>query len=278
MNFEPLAWDGWGLLEGPRCDAEGRVYFSDVLGGGVRRWLPDGDVEDVVPKRRGVGGIALHADGGVVLSGRDLVHVAEDGDTRVLLGSHPGVEGFNDFITTEDGSVLVGAMRFRPFAGDSPVAGEVWRVPADGSEPEPLFGPVDWPNGMGLAPDGRAVLISDYARSEVLVWEVGIETPPTCWAAMPEGAQCDGLAVDAEGGVWVALGSAGSVGHFDPGGELVATFDVPSSFVSSLAFGGADLCDLYVTTADNTASPKRGGTLWRGRSEVPGLPVALARV
>ena len=46
---------GYSLLEGPTVDAEGGVYFSDVIKGGVYRWSPDG-VEQVVPKRRGVGG------------------------------------------------------------------------------------------------------------------------------------------------------------------------------------------------------------------------------
>jgi sugar lactone lactonase YvrE len=282
MNFEALAWDGWGLLEGPRCDPQGRVYFSDVLGGGVRRWTPggsggSGSVEDVVPKRRGVGGIALHADGGVVVSGRDLAHVGSDGETRVLLTPHPGVMGFNDFIPADDGSVLVGAMRFRPFAGEPPVAGEVWRVPADGTEPEELFGPVGWPNGMGLSPDGETVYIADYSAHEILAWRAGESMTPVSWAAMPDGADCDGLAVDAEGGVWVALGAAGAIGRFDPDGGFAERFEVPSSFVSSVAFGGSDMRDLYVTTADNTAHPKRGGTLWRGRAEVPGRPVAVVR-
>jgi sugar lactone lactonase YvrE len=277
LVFEAIAWGGWGLLEGPRADAEGRVYFSDVLGGGVRRWSPDGQVEEVVPKRRGVGGIALHADGGVVVSGRDLAHVAPDGDTRVLLGTHPGVAGFNDFIPADDGSVLAGAMRFRPFTGEDPVPGEVWRVPADGSEPEPLFGPVGWPNGMGLSPDGATIYISDYSAREVLAWEEGLDVPRT-FAAMPEGADCDGLAVDVEGGVWVALGAGGGVGRFSRAGELVARHDVPSSFVSSLSFGGAGGRDLFVTTADNTANPSRGGTLWRGRADVAGRPVAAVRV
>ena len=60
---------GYGLIEGPRMDAGGNVYFSDVTNGGVYCRRTDGSVDTVVPRRRGVGGIALHADGGLVLSG-----------------------------------------------------------------------------------------------------------------------------------------------------------------------------------------------------------------
>src|SRR6185295_15274926 len=54
-RVETLAY-GYGLVEGPRPAPDGSVYFSDVLGGGVHRWTPDGRVELVVPKRRGIGG------------------------------------------------------------------------------------------------------------------------------------------------------------------------------------------------------------------------------
>ena len=58
MKFETLAY-GYGLIEGPRADGAGNLYFSDVTNGGVFRRRPDGTIDTVVPKRRGVGGIAL---------------------------------------------------------------------------------------------------------------------------------------------------------------------------------------------------------------------------
>jgi len=63
---------GYGLVEGPRFDAQGGLYFSDVHGGGVNYLAPDGTLSVAVPKRRGVGGIAIHAAGGLVLSGRNI--------------------------------------------------------------------------------------------------------------------------------------------------------------------------------------------------------------
>src|SRR5262249_61612664 len=78
---ETLA-SGYGLVEGPTVDGDGNLYFSDVLGGGVYRRGPDGDITTVVPKRRGVGGIVLHAGGGGGVSGRDIVHVRGGPDRR----------------------------------------------------------------------------------------------------------------------------------------------------------------------------------------------------
>jgi len=61
MQIETLCW-GYGLVEGPRLDAQQNLYFSDVIDGGVYRRAPDGTIDTIVPKRRGVGGIAIHAD------------------------------------------------------------------------------------------------------------------------------------------------------------------------------------------------------------------------
>ena len=83
------------------------------------------------------------------------------------------------------------------------------------------------------------------------------------FCASPRGA-ADGLAVDVEGGVWIALGDGGGIARFDAGGALDTIVDVPAGFVSSLAFSGTDV---LVTTI---------GTLFRGRSDVAGLPVAAA--
>jgi len=259
---------GRGLLEGPTVDAEGGVYFSDVIQGGVYRWSSDG-VAQVVPKRRGVGGIVLHADGGLVVTGRDVQHV-RDGESRVLLALD-GVSGFNDLATAPDGSVYVGALRFHPFRGEPPVPGEIWRL-APGDEPAPVAGGVLWANGIGFSPDGRVAYGSDYARGCVLAWDVqpdGSLASPRTFAEVPA-ASADGLAVDEEGGVWVAPGAAENVVRFAPDGRLDGTVDVPASFVSSLCFGGSDLRDLYVTTGD--------GKLLRGRSDVAGLALTPAGI
>ena len=98
---------GFGLVEGPRVDGKGNLYFADVTKGGVYRRTPGGEVELVVPRRRGVGGIALHARGGLVISGRDVCHV-RDGSTRILFERPEGVGGFNDLFTDAQGRVYLG--------------------------------------------------------------------------------------------------------------------------------------------------------------------------
>lgn len=257
--FETLA-DGYVLVEGPRPDGRGGVLFSDAVGGGVRRWTPDG-VELVVPDRRGVGGLVLHADGRPVMGGRDIAH----GD-RTVLARPAGVSGFNDLSTTDDGGVLAGALRFRPMAGEPPAPGDVWLVPpvAAGTEPSRLAGGILWPNGIGLSPPGDVLYVNDFATGEVLAFDPD-GGGRRVLARVPAGSP-DGLAVDAEGGVWVALGPAGQIARLDADGSLDALLDVPAAFVASVAFDGEQL---LVATA---------GALLRTAAGVAGRLVAPAAV
>jgi D-xylonolactonase len=264
---EELA-SGYSLLEGPTVDAAGGVYFSDVLQGGVYRWSPSG-VEEVVPKRRGIGGIVLHEDGGLVVTGRDVTHI-RDGDARMLLDVD-GVTGFNDLGTGPDGSIYVGSLRFMPFKGEQPVPGEIWRIPPQG-DAGPVAGGVLWANGIGFSPDGAIAYGSDYARRCVLAWDVAADgslVAPRVFAEMTAGS-ADGLAVDEEGGVWVAAGEAAKAVRFRADASLDRKLDVPGPFVSSLCFGGEDMRDVFITTGD--------GKLLRARSDIAGSPLTPARV
>src|SRR5262245_44270876 len=241
MKFETLAW-GYGLIEGPRVDGAGNLYFSDVTNGGVFRRRADGTIDTVVPKRRGVGGIALHADGGIVISGKNICHV-RDGQTRVLFAKD-GVPGFNDLFTDAEGRVYTGSMRSNPFSESGPrTPGECYRIDAEGRATE-LYPGVSLTNGIGFSPDGRTIYHSDTALSQIHVHKLdaaGKATPAT--PIRVEGGP-DGLAVDAEGGVWVALYQAGAVQRFLPDGKPDARIDVPARAVTSLCFGGADLREI----------------------------------
>ena len=122
---------GYGLLEGPRVDDTDNLYFSDVTNGGVYCRAPGGELSTVVPRRRGVGGIALHAAGGLVISGKNVCHV-KDGTTRILF-QRDDIPGFNDLFTDSQGRVLVGSLRSDPFKLKVQIPGELWRLAGEDS-------------------------------------------------------------------------------------------------------------------------------------------------
>lgn len=274
-DIETLAW-GYGLVEGPRVDQRDNLYFSDVHNGGVYCRAPDGTIDVVVPKRRGVGGIALHADGGVVISGRNICHVL-DGETRIVFA--PEAPGLNDLFVDSAGRVICGTMRSDPFSMDGPrTAGECWRIDDEGDATE-LYGDVALTNGIGFSPDGSVLYHSDTTRG---VWAHDYDDGAVSARRLflrYDDLSPDGLAIDEAGTIWIAdVSGSGAVRGFAPDGSEVARIEVPARMVTSLCFGGTDRRDLYIVTGDNTAHPDRGGTVYRTRAEVAGCQVPMARV
>jgi sugar lactone lactonase YvrE len=263
-----------GLLEAPRFGPGGEVVYSDVTAGGVWGCSSGGTVRELLPKRRGIGGIVAHADGGWVISGRSVLHLLPDGGQREIL-SDEQVCGYNDLGASADGDLLAGVLRYRPLAGEDPRPGQLLAVDRHGAV-EVLTENVVWPNGIGVSPDGDTVYLSDYARGSILaVARRGGAAREFCHS--PQGS-ADGLAVDSDGGVWVALGEGGGIARFFADGQLHEVMTLPANFVTSLCFGGPDMHDVLLTTADSHLHPELGGTLLRARSEVAGLAVTPAVV
>jgi gluconolactonase len=260
VDVEVLA-SGFVLAEAPRVEAAGSVLFSDVLGGGIRRWTDGEGVEVVVPKRRGVGGLAVHADGGFVCGGRDVLHVRPDGTSRTLwsIPEGSGVTGINDLCALPDGAVVFGALHYRPFEGEALVPGEFWHL--DERHDCIFLTDVGWPNGCGADPARSAFYACDYAAGAVWCRDAdGVRLLGTT----PNG-EADGLAVDDEGGVWVATAGGGSLVRLSPDDGTVVDELVLGGMVTSLAFDGYVL---YVTTAD--LAGRTAGSLLRLAAPVPG--------
>jgi gluconolactonase len=230
----------------------------------VYRWSRDG-IDTIVPKRHGVGGLALHADGGVVVSGRDITHVAPDGTNRLLFAAPDGVTGFNDICATEEGTVLCGGLRFLPFAGEDPKPGSFWHV-TEAETATVALDDVLWPNGVGDAGDGTWCFC-DYTRGRVTVANADVRIE----VVTPSG-EADGLAIDHDGGVWVAQPRAGSLVRLTPEGEADRLFELPGRQPASVAFDGDEM---YVTTIATRTAP---GELLRFHAPIPGRRHHLATI
>jgi gluconolactonase len=275
---------GYALAEAPRPDGAGGLYFSDVVGGGVFHLLPSGVIDVVVAKRRRVNGIVIHADGGIVITGRDVCHV-RNGETRMLQQRAGTV--FGDLCCDASGRVIVGATRIEEFENGS---GEALLVARAGVA-HSLYDDVFIPNGVGLSPDGDVVYHVDSARRVVFalarrgegfssrrVFVDLSQGAPADFGYPPALPTPDGLAVDEHGGVWIAIAGGGCVQRYTPEGRRDVAIDLPARKVTSLAFGGSDRRDLYVTTADDPEDPSARGGVFRVRAPVAGCAEQIARV
>ena len=130
--------DGYGLIEGPVWDPERGLLFSDVIFGGVFCLDTAGQhVSTIFEHRRGIGGMSLHADGGLVVSGRNLAYKAfAGGDTVTLIEQDEGagIVGFNDITTDAAGRVYAGSLGASPVFDDGrePRVGNLYLVDLDG--------------------------------------------------------------------------------------------------------------------------------------------------
>jgi sugar lactone lactonase YvrE len=262
------------LGEGPTWDAvAGRLLWIDILGSRLHTYDPATGRRAVRRTEQHIGAVKPRAGGGLVLNLRDGIGLLDpDGGFRWL--HHEPVPGrrANDAAVAPDGALWAGTMRY----DEAPGGGTLSRVTGDGSV-DVVLGDVAVSNGTGWSPDGRLMYYIDSPTRRVDVFDHadGRITGRRTLAEIEESAGFpDGLTVDAEGCVWVALWQGSAVRRYTPDGELDRVIELPVPLVTACAFGGADLSDLYITTArvGLTEPPALAGSLF----VVPGAGKGLA--
>ena len=272
----PCWADDWGDRHG---GDRGGLRWVDMLAGDVLALNSQGGVT-----RTHVGEVAAvirpRASGGAVLALKEHFAVT-DGDlgrlrTVAQVQLKPGVR-LNEGGCDPDGRFYCGSMA----SDESPKAGTFYRLDPDGSC-GPVMDQVTISNGFDFSPDGRTAYYVDTPEQSIDVFDYSPGTGLANrrrWAEIPDDAgRPDGLTVDAEGGVWLALMEGGAVHRYSPAGALDAVIELPVSQVTACTFGGPGLDILYVTTsqigADTRAQPA-SGALFAVQPGVRGRP-ALA--
>lgn len=275
---------GYGLIEGPVWDEQRGLIYSDVINGGVRALDPSsGEITEIVPKRRGVGGMVPHIENGLVIGGREIIFESFDRTKSATLLTPDVTDvaiGFNDFTTDAAGRIWAGSLAFKVFAGEEMRPGHLHVIDLDGSVRTVSDGIV-LTNGMGFSPDGKTLYHCDARANILRAYDVTDEADVTGWrvfAEIADGETPDGMVVAQDGSVWVALAHGGRVSVYEPDGTLRKDIPVPLPMVTSVCFGGPDLCDLYVVTGSRGGPSENCGSIFRTRVDVPGVPVAPARV
>lgn len=277
---------GHGLLEGPVWTPEG-LLVADATVGGVLRISDSGSIETVIEHRRGIGGMAIHQNGGLVISGRNVAVKgligSDDTATHVVKENDPdnGIVGYNDLTVDAQGRVYVGSLAFvASESRDVDKPGQLFCIDLDGSA-KVVAEDVLLTNGLGFSPDGSLLYHADTLRSIVFVYDVnadGTLDSKRSFVQTAYDSHPDGLAVDIDGNVWVALPHSGAVGCFDPTGHRIASIQIDVPMATSLTFGGEDMRDLYIVSGSEGLDIDRGAGVFKARVETPGLTIPECRV
>jgi sugar lactone lactonase YvrE len=270
----PDAFHAEGPVWSPRW---GGLRWVDMLAGDVLALADDGTVT-----RRHVGAVAAalrprRGGGAVIAVERGFALEEPDGALRRLpaLWDDEGVR-MNEGGCDPDGRFHCGSMAY----DGRPGAGALHRLDPDGTTHVVLTG-VTVSNGLEWSPDGTLAYYNDTPTHRVAVFdydpERGLTGARTFADLTEEGAMPDGLTVDAEGGVWVALYGGGEVRRFTPAGALDAVVEVPTTHPTACTFGGAGLRELFITTTREAlgehADDPVAGSLLRADVGVAGRPV-----
>jgi len=288
---EPVGDVTAALGEGPYWVPEDDcLLWVDIEGGLLHRtYFPSRETVTDVP---GPVSAAFPAVGGGILiaggASLTLLFPAERGAqwTARTIAQVTGARDdlrFNDAGVDPAGRVWVGSMHI----GETDPLGELYRLDA-GSRLNPVVKAVTVSNGLGWSPDGSRMYYADSPLSRVDVFDYDPATGEA-FARRPfadlsdiEGVP-DGLTVDADGCVWVAIWGGSALRRFTPEGQLDAVLPVPVSQPTSCAFGGPELADLYITSANvglteaQRAAQPLAGRLLHVRPGPVGLPSTTAK-
>ncbi|MBM7466203.1 SMP-30/gluconolactonase/LRE family protein [Microbacterium esteraromaticum] len=265
-----------GHAEGPVWAAAwGGLRWVDAAAGDLLTLRDDGVVRQHVDDEF-VAFVRPRRTGGFVAAGARTLYLADeaDGETRAVarLGDDPGVR-MNDGCCDPDGRLLAGSMAYDSAAG----RGSLRRIDADLSI-STVLPEVTVSNGIGFTSEGSQAYYADTATGRVDVFDVSdgelVGRRPLVTIPSEIGAP-DGLCIDHDGNVWVALWGGSAVQAYDASGALIERIELPVPQVSACTFGGTGLGTLFITTSAQGLDPDHGteaGSLFAVDLGVRGLP------
>jgi sugar lactone lactonase YvrE len=269
------------LGEGPVWDERsGLLWWVDLLGGTVHRTDPVSGTDETTNVGSAIGAVALREDDRLLVAVADGVGVLDPLTKDVelvlpLLTGDPDLR-MNDGKVDPLGRFWVGSMSWSL----TPGAGVLLRIDPDLSV-TPMLTDLTIPNGLDWSDDARSMYYIDTVTSRVDRFAFDIRTGTMSGrqplVTVPAGqGYPDGMTLDAEGHLWVALFDGWGVQRYSPEGRLEDRIEVPAEQVTSVTFGGRNLEDLYITTGQEDFPPggksnqPHAGGLFRYRPRVPG--------
>lgn len=267
------------LAEGPVWIAdEAALYFVDIKGKRIHRCAEDGSQARSWQLEQQVGfALPLKGDDFICgLPGKLMRFSPLSGSVTLLHELEQNLPGnrLNDAFVDHQGSLWFGSMD----DGEKAASGCLYRLNAEGILQHKDSDYVIT-NGPAMSPCGQIFYHTDTLQKKIYAFDVasdGALSGKRLFKAMTGVGHPDGTTVDALGYLWIAIFGGARIERYSPSGQLVETIHFPCSNITKVAFGGADLCTAFVTTAWKNLSPEArqqqalAGGIFSFRTDVPG--------
>ncbi len=295
-NFVSIADFSDACGEGPLWHAqENALYWTDITNKRFSRYDCTTKKAAVLSTGFEVCGYAFHEGGGFVVVNSEGIWMWDGKTAPVNIATQ--VDGnlcrMNDCATDPSGRLLAGSYYFE---GVTPGfrLGHLMLVDLDGSVRIVDEG-IQLANGIGFSPDGRTLYFTDSLARIIYAYDYDVNSGsvrnrrPFVKVPLTEGLP-DGLTVDADGFVWSAQWFGGCVVRYDPGGAVERKVALPARQITSLAFAGLSLTDIFVTSAAlpdcldfappgyDASKGTNGGALFLGNEGITGRLEPICRV
>lgn len=278
-------------LEGLAVDyARNVIWYSDVIAGGIHGVKPDGTkVATLNPDRMWTGGVMMNEDGSVLSSGQGGImwnnpDTGQSGWLISEIGGQP-INGINEMIPDGTGGIYCGTVDIEMIAqGQATRPATIYRITADREVLVAADG-LGFANGIMLSADGRELYYNDTFVSP-FVFDVNANHELSNRRRLIDKEDCDGMALDAEDNLWITGFRSSALTRIRRDGTPLDPVETPAGAITQVRFGGADMRDYYLTAVpadggdglkDGIMPTEQRSVLYRGRSEVAGLPIAPAR-
>lgn len=266
------------------------IWYSDVIAGGIHGVKPDGTkVTSFNQDRMWTGGIMVNDDGSVLSTGEGGImwNNPETGKSGWLLDAIEGkpINGINEMMPDGTGGIFFGTNDIEMvIQGGETRPTELWRLTKD-RQLIKLADGINFSNGMMFDAARKRFYCNDTFKG-TWAFDVTADLRLQNRQLFIEKEDADGMALGAEGNVWITGFRSNYFTRLSPDGARLADVPTPAGSITQLRFGGADGRDMFFNSvpSDGGDTLKEGGELtaansflFKGRSEAPGLKIEPAR-
>jgi len=257
-KLEKLSGD-FQFTEGPTCDAQGDVFFTDQPNNRILEWSVDGRLSTFLQPAGRANGMYFDARGNLIACAdekNELWSIAPDKTVTVLVKDYQGkcLNGPNDVWVAPDGGLYItDPFYLRKWWDHDKMAqdGEqVYYLSPGGKNPVRVTGDFKKPNGITGTPDGKRLFVADIGADRTYVFDIqpdGTLTNKTLFCAKGS----DGMTIDEQGDLYLC---GHGVNVFDKTGKLMEHIDVPEPWTANVSFGGSDHQTLFITASKSLYS------------------------